>query len=156
MATIKKFEELEIWQLARDLARDVETLIQENNFRHNFTLIDQMRRSSGSIMDNIAEGFEREGNKEFIHFLTIAKGSNGELRSQLYRGLDAHYFSDKEFQILYTKSETLGVKLKNLVTYLNSSEHRGQKFRRQAQKLSAINRFKPIKPFQSPFKLFQP
>lgn len=134
MATIKKFEDLEIWQMARDMARDTEALIRGNDFRHNFTLIDQMRRSSGSIMDNIAEGFEREGNKEFIHFLTIAKGSNGELRSQLYRGMDAKYFSEQDFKMRYIKSETLGIKLKNLITYLNSSEHRGQKFRRQAKR----------------------
>lgn len=100
MATIKSFEDLEIWQLARDICRMVYSLTQKEQFKRDFSLVDQVRRSSGSIMDNIAEGFEREGNKEFINFLSIAKGSAGETRSQIYRALDQSYISSDEFNSL--------------------------------------------------------
>lgn len=91
MATIKRFEDLEIWQLAREISRDVYDITRKDSIKHDFSLIDQLRRSSGSIMDNIAEGFERDGNKEFVQFLSYAKGSAGETRSQLYRAVDQKY-----------------------------------------------------------------
>lgn len=85
MATIQKFEDLEIWQQARAICQNIEMLIQTTNLKTNYSLKDQIDRSSGSIMDNIAEGFERNGNREFIQFLSIAKGSCGEVKSQSYR-----------------------------------------------------------------------
>jgi len=91
MATIKRFEDLEIWQLAREISRDVYDITRKDSIKHDFSLIDQLRRSSGSIMDNIAEGFERDGNKEFVQFLSYAKGSAGETRLQLYRAVDQKY-----------------------------------------------------------------
>ncbi len=88
MATIKRFEDLEIWQDARELCKFINRLIERDKFKYNFSLKDQISRSSGSIMDNIAEGFERGGNKEFVNFLTYSKGSTGEVRSQSYRAFD--------------------------------------------------------------------
>ena len=85
MATIQKFEDLEIWQQARAICQNIEMLIQTTNLKTNYSLKDRIDRSSGSIMDNIAEGFERNGNREFIQFLSIAKGSCGEVKSQSYR-----------------------------------------------------------------------
>ena len=82
MATIKRFEVIHSWQKARELNNKIGTLIDEGRFNRNYKLIDQIESSAGSIMDNIAEGFERSGNREFVQFLYIAKGSSGEFRSQ--------------------------------------------------------------------------
>ena len=80
MGKILKFEDLEIWRLAREICQNIESLIQNTNLKTNYSLKDQIDRSSGSIMDNIAEGFERNGNRELIQFLSIAKGSAGEVK----------------------------------------------------------------------------
>jgi len=85
VATIRRFEDLEIWQLARDLAKNVLKITQQQNFFHEFKLKEQVKGSSGSIMDNIAEGLGRGSRLEFVQFLSIAKGSADELKSQLYR-----------------------------------------------------------------------
>jgi four helix bundle protein len=88
MAEIKKFEELECWKKARVLCDQVFQLCTQTSLRTEFAFKDQILRSSGSVMDNIAEGFERGGNKEFIQFLLIAKASCAEVKSQLYRSMD--------------------------------------------------------------------
>jgi len=88
MATIKRFEDLEVWQLARELNKRISPILDKLNETKNFDLKSQLDRSAGSVMDNISEGFERDGNREFIQFLAISKGSLGEVRSQLYRVLD--------------------------------------------------------------------
>jgi len=129
MTTIKRFEDLETWQLAWEICREVYRLTQKELFRKDFSLVDQVRRSSGSIMDNIAEGFEREGNKEFIYFLSIAKGSSGETRSQMYRAFDQQYLSADEFNSIKDKLIDEGIKLKHFMQYLNQSSFRGQKFK---------------------------
>ena len=95
MARINKFEDLEIWQKAREICQYVEVLIQTTSLKTNFSLKDQIDRSSGSVMDNIAEGFERNGNREFIQFLSIAKGSVGEVKSQSYRAFDKKLISEE-------------------------------------------------------------
>ncbi|MEM9144218.1 MAG: four helix bundle protein [Bacteroidota bacterium] len=87
MARIKKFEDLEIWQLARVIRLRVEQLFQQTQLGKNFALRDQMKRSSGSIMDNMAEGFGRDGNKKFHDFLSFSKGPSTALKSQTYRAL---------------------------------------------------------------------
>lgn len=94
MGKILKFEDLEIWRLAREICQYIEFLIQNTNLKTNYSLKDQIDRSSGSIMDNIAEGFERNGNREFIQFLSIAKGSSGEVKSQSYRAFDKKLISE--------------------------------------------------------------
>lgn len=88
---VKRFEDLEIWQLSRSLCNEIYEIIENSQLKQNFKLSNQIDGSSGSIMDNIAEGFERNGNKEFLQFLSIAKASCGETRSQLYRVLDRKF-----------------------------------------------------------------
>ncbi|REG77497.1 four helix bundle protein [Algoriphagus antarcticus] len=96
MASITSFENLEIWKLARELCLYVRVLSRKELFSKDFRFCGQINSAAGSIMDNIAEGFERYGNKEFINFLYIAKGSNGEVRSQSFRALDANFINNFE------------------------------------------------------------
>lgn len=130
MATITKFEELEIWQLARELAKDIfEIYTNSEQFLKDYKLKDQINGSSGSVMDNIAEGFERSGRNEFINFLTYSKGSTGEVKSQLYRAMDRKYISKEQFDKFYEKTDMNGKKTGAFINYLNSSEHKGNKFK---------------------------
>jgi four helix bundle protein len=129
MATIKHFEDILSWQKARELCKITGEIIDKGNFKHSYKLIDQIESSSGSIMDNIAEGFERGGNKEFIHFLYISKGSCGEFRSQLYRAIDRNYLTQSEFDLLYNLAKEIIVLLQKLIDYLHKSELKGSKFK---------------------------
>ena len=97
MAKIEKFEDLQVWQLAREICHDLWTLFETTSLGKDYELKNQMSRSAGSIMDNIAEGFERNGTREFIQFLSISKGSCGELKSQLYRTLDRKHITQEQF-----------------------------------------------------------
>src|SRR6478609_11042270 len=97
MPTVTRFEDLEIWQLARIQANDFNAISNEGLLTRDFELKNQMNASSGSVMDCIAEGFERSGNSEFKNMLVIAKGSNGEFRSQLYRCLNRKYINKEKF-----------------------------------------------------------
>lgn len=129
MATIERFEQIEAWKLARELSKEIYWITNNTDLAKDFGLKNQMRDSSGSIMDNIAEGFERGGNKEFIQFLGIAKGSAGELKSQLYRTLDQKYIDQKLFQKLYNKTENVCKLIMGLIKYLKSSNYKGVKFK---------------------------
>ena len=129
MATISKFEEIISWQEARQLNKELGLLIDSNRFANNFRLINQIEGSAGSIMDNIAEGFERGGNKEFLQFLYIAKGSCGELRSQLYRALDREYIDETEFAKFSVQAKKINFLIQKLITFLSGSEIKGVKYR---------------------------
>jgi four helix bundle protein len=129
MATIKKFEDIVAWQKARDLNKKIGAYIDGGRFKKNFRLIDQIEGSAGSIMDNISEGFERSGNREFLQFLYISKGSCGEFRSQLYRALDRSYFSQDEFNELYDQAKEIIIMLQKLIAYLETSEYKGAKYK---------------------------
>src|SRR5881394_923912 len=111
MATIHRFEDLEIWQLAFHQTKDFDLLIEGTTLSKDYELRNQMNASSGSVMDCIAEGFERSGNSEFKNFLVMAKGSNGEFRSQLHRSFDRKYITAEKFDELFNKNITLGNKL---------------------------------------------
>ncbi|MCF8391273.1 MAG: four helix bundle protein [Bacteroidales bacterium] len=130
MATISNFEDLEIWQLARELCKDVDIIINTTALKNDFKLRDQINGSSGSIMDNIAEGFERDGKNEFRQFLSIAKGSCGETRSQLYRLYDKKYINLKELEDIKEKTISLSKKISSFISYLNKSNYDGTKFRK--------------------------
>lgn len=129
MATIEKFEDLEVWQMARMLAQKIYLLTFQDPVKSDFRFKDQIRGSCGSIMDNIAEGFGKGSRNEFINSLGIAKGEAEELKSQLYRALDARYIKQEEFQSLYEEADLLVRKLGSFMRYLNESEIRGQKFK---------------------------
>lgn len=128
MATITTFEELDIWQLGREICHDVWDKFENSALGKDFELRNQMNRSSGSIMDNIAEGFERNGRKEFIQFLSYSKGSCGELRSQLYRAFDRKHITEEEFEFLKEKTITESKKIGSFMSYLVKSENNGSKF----------------------------
>ena len=129
MATIHKFEDLEIWQEARRLFQEIIVLVNTTELKTDFKLRDQIRRSSGSVMDNIAEGFERDGNIEFRQFLSIAKGSAGETRSQLYRIFDSGYISEERLNNLKSEYEQLSKRIASFIFYLNKKDFKGTKFK---------------------------
>ncbi|MCI0358122.1 MAG: four helix bundle protein [Planctomycetaceae bacterium] len=129
MATIERFEDIEAWKRARQLTRKVYAVSRDGAFSRDFGLKDQMRRASVSSMSNIAEGFERDGTGEFIHFLTIAKGSSGEVRWQLYVALDEGYITQEQFEDLYRDAETVSRMTAGFIGYLQRTQWRGNKFR---------------------------
>ena len=129
MSKIERFEDIEAWKLARKLTRCIYDYSKIGNFAKDFGLKDQVRRASVSAMSNIAEGFERGGDKEFIQFLAQAKGSSGEVRSQLYVALDQGYLSETQFRELYNDAEQISRMVSGLMSYLQKSSLRGNKYK---------------------------
>ena len=128
MATISRFEDLEIWQLARKICKKLHVILEAKKEFKDYGLKTQIFNSSGSCMDNIAEGFERNGRKEFKQFLSIAKGSAGEVRSQLYRLHDSNALTQLEFDELYSDTISMSKKISSFIDYLKKSELKGTKF----------------------------
>ena len=128
MATIKRFEDLEIWQDARRLSKEIIFISKNTDLNKDFKFNAQIKDSSGSVMDNIAEGFERNGNIEFRQFLSIAKGSAGETRSQLYRVFDNDYINEEKLNYLVIEYEKLSVKIHNFITNQKKKDFKGTKF----------------------------
>ena len=129
MSKIERFEYLEIWQKSRCLCNEIFILMTETGLSKDYALKDQLNGSSGSIMDNIAEGFERGSKKEFIQFLYISKASAGESRSQLYRVYDRKYITEEKFNSLFNSILEISKQISKFIDYLKKSEYKGDKFR---------------------------
>jgi len=129
MATIERFEDLDIWKEARLLSKEIIWLSKNTELKTDYKLRDQIKNASGSVMDNIAEEFERDGNLEFRQFLSIAKGSAGESRSQLYRIYDSEYISEEELSSLVNRYLNLSKRIANFIIYLNKNEFKGNKYK---------------------------
>ncbi len=125
MATIKRFEDLDAWKISRELCKKIGEIIDKELFQKNYRLIGQIEGSSGSIMDNIAEGFERGTRAEFIQFLGYSKGSCGEFRSQLYRALDRKYITQIEIEELFVLATRISAMIQKFIEYLQKTEVKG-------------------------------
>ncbi len=117
----KMFEEIEVWQLARSLVKEIYSITSTDKISRNFSLKDQIQRAALSIMNNISEGFERHSDKEFAYFLNIAKGSAGEVRSMLYVLLDMNYIDNVTFHNIYDQTTTISKSLSGFMAYLKTS-----------------------------------
>ena len=129
MATIKRFEDIEAWQKARLLAKEIYAISVETNLSKDFRFRDQINAAAGSVMDNIAEGFERGGKLELINFLTISKGSCAEVRSQLYRCCDRNFIDENKLNELLKLAEETGGMFARWISYLNQTDIKGSKFK---------------------------
>jgi len=127
MSTFKKYEEIEAWQLGREMVKSVYAMTREGPFAKDYGLRDQIQRAAVSVCSNIAEGFERRGNKDFVKFLWIAKGSAAEVSSQLYHALDLAYINQDQFDACYVKAQSIAGKLYNLIKAISTSD-RGVSF----------------------------
>lgn len=128
--SVKTFEDMEVWKEARRLTQRIYHLTKNEDFAKDFGLRDQIRRAAVSIMSNIAEGFERGDNQEFVQFLYVAKASCGEVRSQIYVALDQNYVANIEVGELTKSFKRLSSMISNLITYLRKSGMKGEKFRK--------------------------
>ncbi|HET7624820.1 MAG TPA: four helix bundle protein [Verrucomicrobiae bacterium] len=128
MATIKKFEDIEAWKKGRTLKQSLYRCSRTGEFGKDFALRDQIRRAGMSITANIAEGFERDGNREFIQFLSNSKGSCGEIKDHLYTALDERYITQSQFDQLYAQTAGVAALIAGFMKYLRQSEIKGIKF----------------------------
>jgi four helix bundle protein len=120
MATIEKFEELEVWKLSMELCTEIYKLTNSELFSKDFGLKDQIRRCSVSVPSNISEGYERDGKNQFLYFLAIAKGSCGELRTQLKIAHNLNYLNESEYENLNEKCLSTSKQIKGFIKYLKS------------------------------------
>src|SRR6266545_8279920 len=133
MGTIRRFEDIEAWKRGRELRKAIYLHSKRGEFARDFALRDQIRRAAQSVTSNIAEGFERGGNREFIQFLSDAKGSCGEVRDQLYTELDENYMTQQQFNELYDLTLQISKLISGFMKYLQHSELRGPKFKTVSQ-----------------------
>ena len=131
---VKYFEDLDVWKEARRLTNEIYAATRDGAFSKDFGLRDQIQRAAVSIMSNIAEGFERGGNQEFLQFLYIAKRSCGEVRSQLYVALDQGYLRNEQFVPMFNSLRKQSGMLAGLIKYLKGSKMRGEKYKKPAYK----------------------
>ena len=131
MSAVRDFEELAIFQKARELSAKIYPVTRRGEFKYDSRFVQQIRAAAGSIMDNIAEGFERGGNKEFLNFLYIAKGSCGEVRSQLIRANDVGYLTPEEYNELYIECRKLSAGIMNFIKEIKSSDLTGAKYKKE-------------------------
>ena len=129
MSKFERFEDVDAWKKARELVNAVYRITSAGEFARDYGLKDQMRRASVSVLSNIAEGFERGGNKEFCQFLATAKGSCGEVRAQLYVALDQHYITNEQFETVAQQATEISRIVSGLIKYLQQSEMQGPKFK---------------------------
>ena len=129
MSAVRDFEELTIFQKARELSKKIYPVTNREGFKSDYRFVQQIRAAAGSIMDNIAEGFERTGNKEFLNFLYIAKGSCGEVRSQLIRANDIGYLTPEEYEELYSDCRKLSASIMNFIKEIKTSDITGAKYK---------------------------
>jgi four helix bundle protein len=127
MAAIERFEDIEAWQKARILVNEIYVVTGQERFAKDYGLKEQIRRAAVSILSNIAEGFERGGNKEFIQFLYVAKGSCGEVRAQLYVARDQKYITEVQFRNLIQQTLHISKMLAGFINYLKRSIYKGAK-----------------------------
>jgi len=132
MARIERFEDLEVWQLAKNVANQIYDINSVGKFSQDYVLRDQIRRAVVSIFSNIAEGFERNGNKEFVQFLSIAKAYCGEVRAQLIFAKGRNYISVEQFESIVSNLFSLSSQIAGFVRYLSQSEMKGMKFNKQS------------------------
>ncbi len=124
MAKLERFEDLEVWKLARGLAGKAYALSRSESFSRDYGFRDQIRRAAVSVVSNIAEGFERRSSNQFLHFLDIAAGSAGEVRAQLYLALDFGYINQEQFHDIMTDMDRVGQMLTKLKQYLRTIPNR--------------------------------
>lgn len=129
MATIRDFEELRIWQDARILSKEIYVITDTEKFSKDYRFCSQIRAAAGSIMDNIAEGFERDGKKEFVQFLYVAKASCGEVRSQLARAYDCGYISIDIYEEYRVKCLSESSSIASFIAYLKKTDIDGLKYK---------------------------
>lgn len=128
MATFKRFEDIYIWKLARELCQKIHILTKRQPWCNDYRFKSQIESASGSTMDNIAEGFGRGGNKEFVNFLRISRGSAEEVKSQIIRALDKEYITRKECTEIYEICSKLSAGTKKLIDTLNASNQKGSNY----------------------------
>ena len=126
---MKSFEDLIAFQKARELCKEIYAITNIAPFKNDYRFVQQIRAAAGSVMDNIAEGFERDGNKEFVNFLYIAKGSCGEVKSQILRASDVGFVGTEKAKVLYQSCEEIGKLLYSLISSIKNSEMSGKKYR---------------------------
>jgi four helix bundle protein len=129
MATVERFEDIEAWQMAKELTKEVYACSGTGKFANDYGLRDQIRRAAVSIMSNIAEGFERGGSAEFSQFLSIAKGSAGEVEAQLYVALDQGYINKEQFESIKAMASSTKKLIAGFMNYLKRSKLKGQKYK---------------------------